>query len=209
LPLAAQFTSHLRDNQIPTPSDLWYLPLIRLSQNNLYRTELRFFSAMARRLQSRLKQSNIYAVSLANSGDKKSGCKYDWHLSGRAGPAFCVLGTLASRGEGLSDGVVELWVIRIRNSECRRRNETQRDQQLTIGNGQQTMNDLKFAFRQLLKNPAQRCARQAARPIHHPPAASSVTIPNSRYFLFIVFGLFSFQTSRSLSLSLSPRATGM
>src|SRR5258707_15656423 len=41
----------------------------------------------------------------------------------------------------------------MRNSECRRRNETQRDQQLTTGNGQQTMNDLKFAFRQLLKNP--------------------------------------------------------
>src|SRR5438105_12018179 len=41
----------------------------------------------------------------------------------------------------------------MRNSECGRRNETQRDQQLTTSNGQQTMNDLKFAFRQLLKNP--------------------------------------------------------
>src|SRR5437660_3621802 len=41
----------------------------------------------------------------------------------------------------------------MRNSECGRRNETQRDEQLTTGNGQQTMNDLKFAFRQLLKNP--------------------------------------------------------
>src|SRR5438105_10601585 len=41
----------------------------------------------------------------------------------------------------------------MRNSECRTRNETQRDQQLTTSNGQQTMNDLKFAFRQLLKNP--------------------------------------------------------
>src|SRR6266481_612521 len=41
----------------------------------------------------------------------------------------------------------------MRNSECGRRNETQRDQQLTTGNGQHTMNDLKFAFRQLLKNP--------------------------------------------------------
>src|SRR5439155_10801516 len=43
--------------------------------------------------------------------------------------------------------------MRMRNSECRRRNETQRDQQLTTGNGQHTMNDLKFAFRQLLKYP--------------------------------------------------------
>src|SRR5438105_7590034 len=41
----------------------------------------------------------------------------------------------------------------MRNSECGRRNETQRDEQLTTGNGQRTMNDLNFAFRQLLKNP--------------------------------------------------------
>src|SRR5438477_3283518 len=41
----------------------------------------------------------------------------------------------------------------MRNSECRTRNETQRDQQLTTGNGQQKMNDLKFAFRQVLNNP--------------------------------------------------------
>jgi len=75
-PLAGQSTSHLRDDQIPSPSDLWYWPPIRLSRNNPYRTKLRFFSVMARRLQNCLRQSSIYAVSLANSGDKKSDCTY-------------------------------------------------------------------------------------------------------------------------------------
>ena len=82
MPLAAQFTSHLRDNQIPSPSELWYLPPIRLSQNNPYRTELRFFFAMARRLQSRLNQSSIYAVSLANSGRKEPGGTHRPHFCG-------------------------------------------------------------------------------------------------------------------------------
>src|SRR5947208_3928670 len=77
-----QFTSHLRDDQIPSPSDLWYWPPIRLSRNNPCRTELRFFSAMARRLQSCLKQSSIYAVSLANSGLKESGCTHHLHFCG-------------------------------------------------------------------------------------------------------------------------------
>ena len=82
--------------------------MIRLSRNNPCGIKLRIFSAMARRLRSRLKQSGIYAVALANSGDKKSGCTYHWHLSGRASPAFFVLGTLRLRGEGLSDGGVEI-----------------------------------------------------------------------------------------------------
>ena len=37
---------------------------------------------MARRLRSRLKQSSIYEVSLANSGLKESGCTYHLHFCG-------------------------------------------------------------------------------------------------------------------------------
>ena len=47
-----QFTSRLRDDQIPPPSDLSCLPLNRLTRNNPCRTKLRFFFVMARRLQS-------------------------------------------------------------------------------------------------------------------------------------------------------------
>src|SRR5439155_26190753 len=75
-------TSHSQDNQIPSPSELWFLPPIRLSRNNPCCTELRFFSAMARRLHSRLKQSSIYEVSLANLGLKESGCTYHLHFCG-------------------------------------------------------------------------------------------------------------------------------
>ena len=45
--------------------------MIRLSRNNPSRSGLRIFVPVARRLQSRLKQSSSYAVSLANSGRNK------------------------------------------------------------------------------------------------------------------------------------------
>src|SRR6266536_5943054 len=81
--LVGQITSHLRDDQIPSPSDLWSWPPNRLCQNKPCCTELRFFSAMARRLQSCLKQSSSYAVSLANSGCNKRGRPHDPNFYGQ------------------------------------------------------------------------------------------------------------------------------
>src|SRR5689334_796877 len=45
-------------------------------------------------------------------------------------------------------------IIRMRNSECGSRNGTQSYKQPAADNGQSTMSDLKFAFRQLVKSPS-------------------------------------------------------
>ncbi len=77
---------------------------------------------MARRLQSRLKQSSIYAVSLANSGPNKRGRPHSPNFYGQ------MRATLV-----LSSGA------------------TQTPPRLNImGN---LLQDLRYAFRQLLKNP--------------------------------------------------------
>jgi len=82
LPLVDQFTSHLRDDQIPPPSDLWRRPLNHLTRNKPYATNLRSFFAMARRLRGHLKQSSTYAVSLATVVRKKQGRTHVAHLRG-------------------------------------------------------------------------------------------------------------------------------
>ena len=89
------------DDQIPSPSELQFWPLIRLFRNNPCRTKLRFTSAMARRLQSRLKQSAIYAVALANS-DKQEARRpaSPESLRADAGRILFVFGTLLPRAEG-------------------------------------------------------------------------------------------------------------
>ncbi len=130
-------TSHLRDEGIPSPSDVWCCPPIGRPRNKPCPTELRLFNAMARRLQSRLRQSSIYAVSLANSDRKESGCTYHLHFCGSmrgelflsSGPPNtpplrchlrersddsgcsrrpCLFGACPSRGPGRSDGGVAL-----------------------------------------------------------------------------------------------------
>ena len=82
---------------------------------------LRFYFAMACRLQCRLKQSSIYAVSLDNSGFKVPGCMYHPHLRGSRRDALF-------SSSGPSNTRTRLNIMGI------------------------LLQDLRFAFRQLLKN---------------------------------------------------------
>ena len=115
--------SHLRDKGIPSPSDLWYRPLNRLTRNKPCPTKLRFFFVMARRLLDRLKQSSTYAVSPATAVRKKQGRTHR--------PHFC--------------GSMRMHCSCLRDLPAGPR--------ISIPRKLSAMNDLKFAFRQLLKNP--------------------------------------------------------
>ncbi len=77
---------------------------------------------MARWLRSRLKQSSIYAVALANAGLKKPGCTYHRHFRG-------TMRVLLFLSSGLSNTLSRLNIMGT------------------------LLQDLRYAFRQLLKNP--------------------------------------------------------